>query len=125
DSKGEPDDAAVVPGKLAQRLKAARSSLFFRIQELREADEWSRWGNAAVQEELCRRLEALVAREDHERVAVELRQADARWAEVRFAPKDQARALRDRYQAARAQIKARLDDYYAKREEEGSRNLEQ
>ena len=125
DSKSEPDDAAVVPGKLAQRLKAARSSLFFRIQELREADEWSRWGNAAVQEELCRRLEALVAREDHERVAAELRQADVRWAEVRFAPKDQARALRDRYQAARAQIKARLDDYYAKREEEGSKNLEQ
>lgn len=125
DSRSEPDDAGILPARLAQRLKAARSVLFPRLQELREADEWSRWGNAAVQEELCKSVEALVAREDHERVAVELRAADARWAEVRYAPKDQAQALRERYQAARAQVKARLDAYYAKRSQEGAKNLEQ
>ena len=125
DSRSEPDDPAIVPARLAQRLKVARSVLFSRLQELREADEWSRWGNAAVQEELCKGMEALVAREDYERVAVELREADARWAQARYAPKDQARALRERYQAARAQVKARLDAYYAKRSEEGVKNLEE
>lgn len=125
DSRSEPDDAGMVPTRLAQRLKAARSVLFSRLQELREADEWSRWGNAAVQEELCKGMEALVAREDYERVAVEMRAADARWAQARYAPKDQARALRERYQAARAQVKARLDAYYAKRSEEGVKNLEE
>lgn len=125
DSRSEPDDAGIVPTRLAQRLKAARSVLFSRLQELREADEWSRWGNAAVQEELCKVMEALVAREDDEGVAVEMRAADARWAQARYAPKDQARALRERYQAARAQVKARLDAYYAKRSEEGVKNLEE
>jgi hypothetical protein len=33
-----------------------------RLQELRDADEWQRWANLQVQEEICREMEALKAR---------------------------------------------------------------
>ncbi len=53
--------ATALPPRLEQKVKAARAALFARAQELREADEWSRWANAAIQEELCQRLEGLLA----------------------------------------------------------------
>jgi hypothetical protein len=109
--------------KLKQRLKAARTALFAKTQELREADEWSRWGNATVQEELCVRMEGLLAREDFERVSRELRECDERWASARYAPKDQAESLRGRYQTARAQVKSRLDGYFGKKLAVESENL--
>ena len=117
--------SAGLPGKLLHRLKEARNTLFARAQELRDADEWSRWGNAAVQEELRARMEALLVREDFERVAREFHEADARWARFRHAPKDQAEALRHRYQTARAQVKARLDDHFARKTADERRHLDE
>ncbi|MBI3931968.1 MAG: DUF349 domain-containing protein [Acidobacteria bacterium] len=115
---------AGVPGRVRQRLREARAGLFARAQELREADEWSRWGNATVQEELCRRMEALAPVADLERVAREMHQCDARWAEVRYAPKGEAETLRDRYQAARSAVKARVDEYLAEKAKKEAENLE-
>ena len=125
EARALPSESMGLPGKLIHRIKDARGALFARAQELREADEWSRWGNAAVQEELCRKLEALGARDDFERIARELREADARWWQFRQAPKDQAEALRQRYETARAALKARLDAYFAHKAEEETRHLEQ
>ena len=48
------------------RLEAARAALGPRVQELRDADEWQRWANLQVQEELCREMEALKAEENLE-----------------------------------------------------------
>jgi hypothetical protein len=109
----------------SKRLKAARAALFARAQELREADEWSRWGNATAQEELCKRMEALAGREDFEKVARELHEADIRWAQVKTAPRDEAEALRQRYQAARAQVKARVDSYFAQKAATAAENLKE
>jgi hypothetical protein len=117
--------SAGLSGKLHHRLKEARNTLFARAQELRDADEWSRWGNAAVQEELCGRMKALLGREDFERVAQEFHEADERWARFRYAPKDQAEALRQRYQAARAQVRARLDEHFARKVADEKRHLEE
>jgi hypothetical protein len=114
---------AGLPGRIEHRLRTTRAALFARAQELREADEWIRWANAAIQEELCQSLEALAGREDLERVARELREADARWAEARLAPRDQAEALRLRYQAARAPLKQRLDGYFAAKALEHAEHL--
>jgi hypothetical protein len=124
DARGVQDQLAALPPKLRQRFKAARAAFFARTQELREADEWTRWANAAVQEELCKRMEALAAVEDPERAARGLHECDARWADARYAPRDEAEALRQRYQAARALVKARLDVYFAKKTAEEAANLE-
>lgn len=114
---------AGLPGRIEHRLRTTRAALFARAQELREADEWTRWANAAIQEELCQTLEALAGREDMERIARDLKEADSRWAEARLAPRDQADALRLRYQAARAPLKERLDRYFAAKALEHAEHL--
>ncbi len=117
--------STALPGRLEHRLRSARAALFARAQELREADEWTRWANAAIQEELCQIVEGLAGRNDLERVAHEVREADRRWDEARLAPRDQAEALRHRYQAARGVIKQRLEAYLAKRAEEQAEHLKE
>ena len=81
-SKQDRDDLTV-------RLQAVRTSLAPRIQELREAEEWKRWANVQVQEELCSKMEALVAiaEADPEKAANEMRQLQERWKPVAAAPR--------------------------------------
>ena len=117
--------ASSLPPKVEQRLKAARAALFARAQELREADEWSRWANAAIQEEVCQKLESLREREDLDEVAKQVREADARWAAAKLAPRDQAEGLRQRFQTARAPLKAKLDEYFAKKAQEQGERLKE
>jgi uncharacterized protein DUF349 len=128
DERSALDALAAVPEKkereaLADRLKAGRAALFPKAQDLREADEWTRWTNSAKQEELCRQAEALVAEEDLEKTLRRLREIDAAWREVRQAPRDQAEALWQRFKGARDQLHARLDPYLAKKKEEGQAQL--
>jgi hypothetical protein len=108
---------------LIERLKAGRAALFPKAQELREADDWTRWTNAAKQEELCKRAEALVAEEDLEKTLRRLREIDAAWREVRQAPRGQAETLWLRFKTARDQLHAKLDPYLAKKKDEGQANL--
>ncbi|HLA79484.1 MAG TPA: DUF349 domain-containing protein [Vicinamibacteria bacterium] len=107
------------------RLKAARSALFPKLQELREADEWTRWANVSIQEELCGRMEALRDRQDLPAVAQESQELQERWKAARQAPKEQAEALWLRFKAARDQVKATTDAYFAERRAEQARHLEQ
>jgi hypothetical protein len=108
---------------LVERLKTARSALFPRAQELREADDWNRWANVTAQEELCRRTEALLAAEDLEQAARELRQIDEEWKKVRQVPKEQAEPLWKRFRAARDQVRARCDTHFAAKAAELAENL--
>ena len=52
---------------LVERLKAALGTVAPRLHELREMDEWKRFANAAVQEELIAQTEALRAKYHFER----------------------------------------------------------
>ena len=45
---------------LTVRLQAVRTAVTPRIKELRDAEEWKRWANVQVQEELCTKMEALI-----------------------------------------------------------------
>src|SRR5262249_61960471 len=51
---------------LVERLKAALGTLAPKLHELREMDEWKRFANAAVQEELIAQAEALGKKYDLE-----------------------------------------------------------
>ncbi len=106
------------------RLKAARSALFPKLQELREADEWTRWANVSIQEELCGRMEALLGRDDLPAVAQVLQDLQERWKAARQAPKEQAEPLWQRFKIARDQVKARVDAYFAGQKAEQAQNLE-
>ena len=105
------------------RLEAARKLVYPLVQQLREDAEWKRWANATVQEELCARAEALLQEDDPERAAQELRELDARWKQAKEAPKEVAESLWGRFKAARDQVKARTDAFFARQAEELDANL--
>src|SRR5207249_12024449 len=46
----------------AERLRAAHGAMAPKLHELREMDEWKRFANAAVQDELIAKTEALRAK---------------------------------------------------------------
>ena len=82
------DQRAPLPSKkdrqeIQARLEQARAALP-RVQELRDADEWQRWANLQVQEELCREMEALKAEENLETASRRMRELQARWKRWRW-----------------------------------------
>ena len=120
---------------LLERLKAAAAVVTPRVHDLREMDEWKRFANAAVQEELIARAEALRARfgfdapegpkeEDLDKAARELHDIQERWKSVAEAPRAQAQALWHRYRQAADPIQARLREFFSHRNEERKGNLE-
>ncbi len=120
---------------LIDRLRAALAAISPKLQDLREMDEWKRFANAAVQEELIARTEALrtkyhfdaeggPAPEDVDKAARELHEIQERWKQVAEAPRAQAQALWHRYRQAADPIQARAREFFAVRSEERKANLE-
>jgi Domain of Unknown Function (DUF349) len=120
---------------LIERLKGAASVIGPRLHELREMDEWKRFANAAVQEELIAKAEAIRVRhgfdtpegpkeEDLDKAARELHDIQERWKSVAEAPRAQAQALWHRYRQAADPIQAKLREFFAHRNEERKGNLE-
>jgi hypothetical protein len=110
---------------LMVRLQAVRTSLTPRIQELREAEEWKRWANDQVQEELCTKMEALVplADTDPEKASNEMRTLQERWKPVAAAPRSQAEALWTRFKTAQEQVYEKCKDFFAQQASERVENL--
>ena len=121
---------------LVERLRAAQSAIAPKVHELREMDEWKRFANAAVQEELIAKTEALRAKygfdnpegpkpEEVEKAARELHEIQERWRQAAEAPRAQAQALWHRYRQAADPIQAKAREFFAHRVEERKANLEQ
>jgi hypothetical protein len=110
---------------LTVRLQAVRSAVAPRIKELRDAEEWKRWANVQVQEELCAKMEALVAtaETEPEKAANEMRTLQERWKAVAAAPRSQAEVLWTRFKAAQDQVYEKCKDYFAQQAAERQENL--
>jgi hypothetical protein len=110
---------------LMVRMQAVRASLTPRIQELREAEEWKRWANVQVQEELCTRMEALIALADTdpEKASNEMRTLQERWKPVAAAPRSQAETLWTRFKTAQEQVYDKCKDFFAQQAAERVENL--
>jgi hypothetical protein len=110
---------------LMVRMQAVRTSLTPRIQELREAEEWKRWANVQVQEELCTKMEALIplAETDPEKASNEMRTLQERWKPVAAAPRSQAEALWTRFKTAQEQVYDKCKDFFAQQAAERIENL--
>lgn len=110
---------------LMVRLQAVRTSLTPRIQELREAEEWKRWANVQVQEELCAKMEALIpqAETDPEKASNEMRTLQERWKSVAAAPRSQAETLWTRFKTAQEQVYDKCKDFFAQQAVERVENL--
>ena len=120
---------------LLERIKAAAAAIAPRVHDLREMDEWKRFANAAVQEELIAKAEALRTKfgfdapegpkeDDLDKAARELHDIQERWKSVAEAPRAQAQALWHRYRQAADPIQARLREFFSHRNEERKGNLE-
>jgi len=120
---------------LVERLKTALTVVAPRLHELREMDEWKRFANAAVQEELIAQTEALRAKyhidkpeemkpDDIEKAARELHDIQERWKQVAEAPRAQAQALWHRYRQAADPIQVKAREFFAHRAEERTTNLQ-
>ena len=100
---------------LTVRLQAVRAAVQPRLDELRNAEEWKRWANVQVQEDLCVKMEALVAiaDADPEKAATEMRALQEKWKPVAAAPRSQAEALWTRFKAAQGQVYEKCKDFFA------------
>ena len=122
------EDRAPVPSKkdrqeVQARLEAARTALGPRVQQLRDADEWQRWANLQVQEELCRHMEALKGEENLETAGRRMRELQGRWKEVALAPRAQGEVMWRRFKDAQDAVFVRTAQHYAAQNEERGGNL--
>jgi hypothetical protein len=99
--------------ELYSLLEAARTKLAPRVQELRDSDDWQRFGNLQVQEELCAKMEALLTLEDLETCARTMRELQARWKLVAAVPRAQGEVLWRRFKAAQDIVFGRCEAYFA------------
>jgi hypothetical protein len=105
------------------RLESVRALLGPRVQELRDADEWQRWANLQVQEELSKKMEALAEEPDLEVAARRMRELQGRWKQVALAPRTQGEALWRRFKTAQDAVFSRTSAHLAAQNEERTQNL--
>lgn len=100
---------------LSVRLQAVRAAVQPRLEELRNAEEWKRWANVQVQEDLCTRMEALIAIADGEpeKAATEMRALQDKWKPVAAAPRSQGEALWNRFKSAQGAVYEKCKDFFA------------
>ena len=109
--------------EILARLEAARAGLAPRAQELRDADEWQRWANLQVQEEICKEMEALKAEENLDVAGRRMRELQARWKPVALAPRAQGEVMWRRFKTAQDEVFARTSAHFAAQNEERVANL--
>jgi hypothetical protein len=105
------------------RLEAVRALLGPRVQELRDADEWQRWANLQVQEELAKKMEALAEEPELEVAARRMRELQGRWKQVALAPRTQGEALWRRFKTAQDAVFGRTSAHLTAQNEERTQNL--
>ena len=94
-----------------------------KAQELREADDWQRWANVGIQEQLCVKMEALKTLEDPEAIARSVRELQLQWKQSADVPRAQAEALWRRFKAAHDEVWARCEAISPRRPTSGPSNL--
>ena len=105
------------------RLKAVQALLTPKVTELREADEWQKWANVTIQEQLCAKMEALGALEDAEVIAREVRELQQQWRQAADVPRDKADGLWRRFKAAHDAVWARCESHFAAEAQARAENL--
>ncbi len=110
---------------LEKRLRASQAELVPRVQGLRDTDRFQRWANAAVQEELCARMEDLARQADESETEAGvlsrgLRELMESWKAAGPAPPERSLSLWNRFKSARDRVRARCDAFHALQIEEQS-----
>lgn len=128
DSRPQPDHMGPFPSKadrdrILERLGSIHERLLPKVQELRDLDEWRRWANAGVQEELCAQVEALREATDLGDAARQLREIRKQWTSVSSVPNAVSQALWQRFKSAADDVRAKCDAYFAQEGEARQEHL--
>jgi hypothetical protein len=99
--------------EISGRLKAAQAALQPKADELREADDWQRWANAGIQEQLCARMEALRTADDPDAILRAVREMQDQWRQVSRVPRAQAEPLWRRFKAAHDEVWTRCEAHFS------------
>lgn len=118
-----PLPSAEVQETFGTRVRTLLAQLSPRLRELRETDDWRRWANAGIQEELCKRVEALKTVADPQEAAPQLRDLRRQWKAVSAGPRDEGNALWDRFKTAADEVQAHCDAHFAKVAAEHAQHL--
>ena len=113
---------------LRTRFSAARSNVFARLNELREAEDWKRWANVPKLEQLCIKMENLLERvagpdsanADLKTAGVELKELQMAWKSAGPATQEKSEALWTRFKQASDEVYAKVRTQL---DEERSANL--
>ena len=109
--------------EIADRLRHAQAALLPKLQELRESEDWRRWANAGVLEELCKEAETLKDVAEPAEAAKRLRDLQARWKKAGPPPKDRSDELWQRFKTAVDENRLRLDGYFAEQRQAEAESL--
>lgn len=94
---------------LRRRLEKLHAGLQPRLGELREKEDWRRWANTGIQEDLCRKAEDLREVTDPLEAARRLTEIQGRWRAASSVSRERALTLWNRFKAARDDVRTRLD----------------
>ena len=108
---------------MLERLRAIQTALPLKLEDLRQADDWLRWANAGVQEQLCGRMEALLEQDDLKDAARQIRVLQQEWKKVKTASRDRSEALWHRFKDAQDAVRERCKPLFAKQAEEKAEHL--
>jgi hypothetical protein len=111
--------------QLGARFEAARNALWARVRELREADEWKRWANAPLQEELITRAQALLARKDEADLdlGAELKALQIEWKKVGAVARSKGETLWQKFKELSDEIYATASLQLEARKQAQTENL--
>jgi hypothetical protein len=109
--------------EVARRLRAAQDGLTPKVLELREADDWQRWANVSVQEQLIGKMEALKALDNAEAIAREVRSLQEQWKKVADVPRPQADVLWRRFKTAHDEVWSKCEAHFAAEAQARADNL--
>jgi hypothetical protein len=108
---------------VARRLRAAQDALTPKVLELREADDWQRWANVSLQEQLIAKMEGLGALDDPEAIVREVRALQEEWKKVASVPRAQADVLWRRFKLAHDAVWSRCEAHFAAEAQARAENL--
>ncbi len=110
--------------ELQERYAKGRQALVIKLQELREADEWQRWANVPLREELVKKAEALLAAEDDKKLAEHLHELQVQWKNLGPVPHKKGQELWEKFKATCDLVYARVKVDRAHAAEERGENLD-
>ena len=108
---------------IVRKLKHSQVVLFSKARELRDLADWQRWANLGVQEDLCRKMEALVDVANDAVLARQFKVIITSWRQVSEAPKLQGEKFFTRFKNASDVVYPRYQAYLKAQTEERNQNL--